>query len=253
VIDRPVPTDPPLRPARPRALVTGAARRVGAAIAVELARSGFDVVIHFHGSASEAEATAATCRGFGGDARLTRADLSSDDGCRELVAAVGTGPLDLLVNNASIFNPRPFADIDRAEWDRQLQVNLRSPFLLVQGLLGSLRAARGCVVQLVDIGAERPLSGYAAYSIAKAGAAMLVKAMAVELAPDVRAVGVSPGQVAWPDDYDAALREKLLRRIPQARVGTPEEVARVVRFAATEGTYLNGTIIEVDGGLSTRY
>lgn len=248
-----------------RAVVTGAGGRVGQATAVELARAGFTVALHHRSSAEGARETLARCREAGGDGWLVQADLGTVEGCAALVAAVTArwDGLEVLVNNASIFAPRPFAETDLAHWDAMLDVNLRAPFLVSQGLLPLLRAAQGAdgaapgeaglVVHLCDIGADRPVSGHTAYSVSKAGLVMLVKAMAVELAPAVRTVGISPGQVAWPEDYDDALRERLARRIPQGRVGTPEDVARLVRFVALEAPYLNGTIIPVDGGLACRY
>lgn len=249
---------------RPRALVTGAGIRVGRAIALELARTGFDVAIHYRGSADPAEATKTACQALGSDAWTVAGDLATVDGCRAVIDAVNTrwDTLHALVNNASAFNPLPFEQISVDAWDAMLGINLRAPFLLAQGLLERLRAANGfqappgqggVVVHLCDIGADRPVEGYAHYSVSKAGLVMLVKAMAVELAPRIRTVGVSPGQVIWPDDYDDALRARLAKRIPLKRVGTPEDVATLVRFLIAEAHYLNGAIIPVDGGLSSRY
>ncbi len=238
---------------RRRALVTGAAGRVGQAIAIELARSGFDLVVH-HDRSSPAE-TLSACRAAGADATAVQADLAHVAGCDAVVAAVLArgGTLDLLVNNASTFVAKPFGDITAEEWDRTQAINVRAPFLLVAGLLPALRIARGLVVNLCDIGGDRPAAGYAHYSVSKAGLIMLVKAIAVELGPEVRAIGISPGQVAWPETYDPALRAKIANRIPLKQAGTPEDVARLVRFAALEGTYLDGVIIPLDGGLASRY
>lgn len=248
---------------RPRALVTGAAKRVGRAIALELARSGWDVLVHCHRSVGDADEVLAAGRALGAQMGVAVADLADPAGCASLVAAVEArwDGLELLVNNASVFEPRPFAAIDAAHWDWMHAVNVRAPFLLAQGLLRSLGAGRldpdgptrAAVVNLCDIGAERPVSGYAAYSVSKAGIVMLTRCMAVELAPAIRTVGVAPGQVAWPDDYPAELRERITRRIPMARVGEPEDVARLVRFLAAEGHYLNGVVVPVDGGLHVRY
>lgn len=241
---------------RRRAVVTGAAIRVGRAIALELAATGFDLVLHYRGSEAAAQEVAAACEALGASVQQVQADLATVAGCEALVAAAlaGGASVDLLVNNASIFYPTPFADVTLGDWDAMLNVNLRAPFLLSQGLLGALRASgAGVVVHLCDIGAERPVSGYAPYSVSKAGLVMLVKAMAVELAPAVRTVGVAPGQVIWPEDYGPELREKLAKRIPMARVGEPVEVARLVRFLAVEGGYLNGVVVPVDGGLACRY
>lgn len=241
--------------ARRRAVVTGAAVRVGRAIALELARSGFDLALHFR--TRPADDVLAECRAAGADAFAIRADLADpaqiDGVVREVTARWDS--LDLLVNNASIFEPRAFEAIRLDEWDHMLAVNLRAPFQLSQGLLPVLRAAAdgALVVHLCDIGADDPVSGFTHYSVSKAGLVMLVKAMAVELAPAVRTVGISPGQVAWPVDYEETKRAALARRIPMKRVGTPEDVARLVRFLALEAPYVNGAVIPVDGGLSVRY
>jgi pteridine reductase len=243
-----------------RALVTGAGRRVGRATALELAGAGYDVCVHYRSSAAEADEVAAACRARGVAAWTVAGDLATTDGVSAVADAVldRWDSLDLLVNNASVFEAVPFEQIDAAHWERMLALHARAPLLLSQRLLPRLRSAsadRGdaLVVHLCDIGAERPVSGYAAYSVSKAALVMLVKAMAVELAPAVRTCGVSPGQVAWPETYDEALRERILRRIPLRRVGTPEDVAVTIRFLATEGRYLNGVIVPVDGGLSQRY
>jgi pteridine reductase len=252
--------------ARPRALVTGAARRVGRGIAVALAEAGFDVAIHCRGSREEADDTAVVCRTHGADAWIVEADLGDVAGCAAIVAAVKArwDSLHLLVNNASVFPAVPFADIDAEAWDHVLAVNLRAPFLLSRGLLPLLKAADGAalgapegqhavVVHLCDIGGERPVRGHTHYSVSKAGLAMLVKAMAVELAPAVRTVGVAPGQVAWPESYSPDTRAALTKRIPMARPGTPADVAAVVKFLALDAHYLNGVIVPVDGGLGVRY
>lgn len=251
---------------RPRALVTGAAARVGRAIALELARAGFDVAVHHNTSSEDAEETAAVCRAEGADAFTVSADLGDLASCEALVAEVLArwDALHLLVNNASVFYPTPFDELDAAAWDRVMAVNLRAPFLLVRGLLGALRAAdgallgapetqHGVVVHLCDVGAERPINHHAPYSVSKAGLVGLVRAMAVELAPAIRTVGVSPGQVAWPPSYSDDKRQALTRRIPMHRPGSPEDVARLVRFLACEAHYVNGAVVPVDGGISVRY
>lgn len=245
-----------------RALVTGAGGRVGAAIAAELGASGWDVGVHFRSSAAGAEATLARVRAAGGTGWLVQADLGTVEGCRHVItAARAEGPtLDLLVHNASAFPRVPFEQITLAHWDEMMAIHARAPFLLSQGLLPMLREAsarRGgegaVVVHLLDIGAERPLREHAAYSVSKAAWKMLMKAMAVELAPAVRSVGVSPGQVEWPEHYDEATRARLAQKIPMGRVGTPEDVARLVRFLAEDGAYLNGIDVAVDGGRSGVY
>ena len=236
-----------------RAVVTGAGVRVGRATALELARSGFDVAVHYSSSADAAEEVARAC----GEGSFTvKADLATPEGCRALVDAVSArwDTLDLLVNNASVFEPCAFDAITLEAWERMLAINLRAPFLVSQGLLPLLRASGSAlVVHLCDIGADDPIRGYTHYSVSKAGLVMLVKSMGIELAPAVRTVGISPGQVAWPEDYDDERRERLRRRIPMGRAGEPEDVARLIRFLALEATYVNAANLPVDGGLSARY
>jgi pteridine reductase len=231
-----------------------------------LAQKGFDVAVHYNRSAEEAEAVVQSCREHGAEAFSVQGDLSTNEGV-DVVAETVRGRWDslyALINNASTFEPCSFEDIDRQAWDRMIQVNLYAPMLLSQRLLPLLRAEgagvasapeaqHGVVVHMCDIGAERPIIGYTPYSVSKAGLLMLVRSMAVELGPTVRTVGVSPGQVIWPEDYDEAKRERLRRRIPLKRVGEPKDVASVVAFLLTEGHYIQGEVIAVDGGLSCRY
>lgn len=248
-----------------KAVVTGAGQRVGRAIAVELAKAGFEVALHYRGGRAGVEETLAACRAVGGDGWCVQADLVRTEDVRALAAAVRErwDSLDVLVHNASSFEAVPFEEVSVEHLDAMLGVHVRAPFLLTQGLLPLLRAGGsavgrspgegGLVVAIGDLGAERPLPGHAAYSVSKAGLRMLVRALAVELAPTVRAIGIQPGQVAWPPDYDEDKRARIARRIPMGRVGTPEDVARLVRFAALEAPYLNGALLDVDGGLGARY
>lgn len=251
---------------RPCAVVTGAGARVGRAIAVELGRAGFHVAVHHRKSAEGAQATIDAIEAAGGEAFAIAADLATPEGCASLVAGVRERfeRVHVLVNNASIYAAQPFAEITLAQWEAMHAVNLRAPFLVSQGLLpllsegaaadlGGPEGQGGLVVHLCDVGGERPQRGYAHYATSKAGLILLVRAMAVELAPKVRTIGISPGQVLWPDDYDDALRERLAARIPMRRADGVDDIARLVRFAAMEAFYLNGDVIAVDGGLSVRY
>jgi len=248
------------------ALITGASDRVGRATALELAEAGFHVAIHYRSNLEGAQQTLEACRAVGAEGFVVQADLVKVDDVKALVRQVSERfeHLHVLVNNASMFIPGTFDAIALDDFEAMWAVHVRAPFLLSQGLLPLLQRAPaigegaqegegGVVVHLVDIGAERPVRGYTSYSVSKAGLLMLVKSMAVELAPSVRSVGVSPGQVAWPPDYPQAKREAITARIPMHRVGTPGDIARLVRFLVLEGTYINGQILNVDGGLSTRY
>jgi pteridine reductase len=251
---------------RPTALVTGAGRRVGRAISVELAETGFDLLLHAHRSLKELDETATRCRAAGATVFTEVADLGIESGIERLAEACNDAfdGLNALINNASLFAGVPFEEIDTQAWQTMMAVNLTAPFRLSQLLLPSLRRAdadvlgaeadqHGVVIHLVDIGADRPISGHAHYSVSKAGLAMLVRAMAVELAPAIRTVGISPGQVAWPDGYSEKKRSRIAGRIPLQRVGSPDDVARLARFLICEAHYLNGVVVPVDGGLSVKY
>ena len=241
------------------ALVTGAARRVGAATVLELASVGFDVAIHYNGSGDEAEQVAQSAREHGVQAWTVQADLADRAQVAQLVAQVQARwkSLDLLVNNASLFSPTPFTEIEDDAWDKMLGVNLSAPFFLCRDLMEQLLLSDmkggALVVHMADIGADRPLSGYAHYSVSKAGLVMLMRAMAVELGPQIRSVAVCPGHVAWPENWSEEMRVRLSARVPLERIGEAGDVARLIRFLAVEGCYLNGETINVDGGLAARY
>ncbi len=249
-----------------RALITGAGRRVGRAIAVELARKGFQVAIHYRSSEAGARQTLADCEAAGGSGFLVQADLASADDVERLIGQVREqwDTLHVLVHNASAFSPLPFEEITAKDWADMQMVHVQAPFRITQALLPLLRAADpiaegaaegegGLVVCMTDIGASRPLPGFAHYTVSKGGLWTLMRSISVELAPAVRAVAVSPGQVIWPEDYTAEQRAELKARIPMGRVGTPEDVARLVGFVALQAPYLNGITIDVDGGLAARY
>lgn len=248
---------------RRTALVTGASYRVGRAVALELARSGFDVAVHYRSSAAGADEVVAACRALGADAFTIRGDLEDAAQTRAVAEQVAARweRLTLLVNNASLFVPEPFESTSLADLRRMMAVHVEAPVILSQALLPLLRAAAqadpelasSLVCHFVDIAADRPFKGYTAYSTSKAALSMLVRCMAVELAPAIRTVGVAPGHVAWPPDYTEDTKRRMLARIPQGRVGTPDEAARLVRFLCLEGTYINGEIVRIDGGLACRY
>lgn len=231
------------------ALVTGGARRVGAAIARELGAAGAAVAVHYRSSRSDAEALARAL----GEARTFAADLSDPIACARLIDEVVAwrGRLDVLVNNASVFAPLPFVGGDDDAWERafrgSLDVNLLAPARLARRAASFLGRTEGVIVNLLDIAVAQSWPTYAHYGAAKAGLAWLTRTLAVALAPRVRSVGIAPGIASFPDDLDAAARARLVARVPLARPGTPEDVARAVRFAV-ESPYVTGTIIVVDGG-----
>jgi pteridine reductase len=236
------------------ALVTGAAKRVGASIARTLHAAGAGIAIHYRSSAGEARALAAELEAARpGSTLVTRCDLLDDRALAQMVDEVvaHAGRLDILVNNASSFYPTPFGSISEAQWRDLVGTNLRAPLFLSQAAVPHLRAARGVIVNLIDIHAVRPLRDHAVYGAAKAGLAMLTRSLARDLAPDVRVNGVAPGAVLWPEDGMAErTRESIIRQIPLGRTGAPEDIAGCVLFLVRDAGYVTGQIIAVDGGRS---
>lgn len=234
------------------ALITGAARRIGARIARSLHALGMDIVLHYHSSEAAARALADELTSSRSDSVLLhQADLRHHLAYAGLIERVRAfrGRLDVLVNNASGFYPTPFSDADEQQWEDLMGSNLRGPFFLTQAAAPLLRSTSGCVVNLVDIHAERPLQDYSIYSIAKAGNLMMVKALARELGPRVRVNGIAPGAVLWSEqDLDDGSKEEVLARTALKRAGTPMDIARALVFLIRDADYITGQIIVVDGG-----
>ncbi|MHB1587519.1 MAG: pteridine reductase [Acidiferrobacteraceae bacterium] len=234
-------------------LVTGAARRVGAAIARCLHAEGASLVIHYHRSKQEAIELKEDLEQTRPDsARLVAGALSATTATRIVSEAIAAfGRLDALVNNASGFYPTPVLEVTETEWDDLINSNLKAPFFLAQAAAAELRARAGAIVNLVDIHADRPLKNYPVYSIAKAGLAMMTQVLARELAPEVRVNGVAPGTILWPEHpMSDTIKEQILARVPQKREGSPEDLARAVRFFLRDAPYVSGQILAVDGGRS---
>jgi pteridine reductase len=235
-------------------LVTGAARRIGATVARTLHAAGARVILHCHHSRDQAERLAAELNGTRPrSCRVIAADLLEPASLTRLVDAAAEvwGRLDALVNNASSFYATPLGKIGEREWNDLIGTNLRAPLLLAQAAAPRLAEAKGAIVNIVDIHAERPLPGFVVYTVAKAGLAGLTRSLALELAPDVRVNGVAPGAILWPDDgrgYDAAERDRIVEQTPLARVGTPEDVAGAVKYLLFDAPFVTGQILAVDGG-----
>lgn len=247
---------------RPLALVTGGARRVGLASVLELARSGCDVIIHYRSSAGEARAAAELVRALGAGAHTAQADLGNAAEVESLAERVRKdhGRLDVLVHNASSYDPTPLEEVDaEAAWSA-FGVNALGPLLLTRGtaalLADSTMPGGGAVVAMCDIHAMGiPRKNFVCYAMSKAALAEMVRSLAIDLAPRVRVNGVAPGVVEWPEtghESDEAAQRAYLSRVPLGRSGTPEDAARAVRWLALEATYLTGQIVRVDGGRSLR-
>ena len=236
-------------------LVTGAARRIGAAIVTRLHADGALVAIHYRGSAGEAERLAASLNERRPDSAATfQGDLLNNDEIPRLVADVVAwgGRLDGLVNNASTFYPTPVGDITEQDWDDLVGSNFKAPLFLSQAAAPQLQDSRGVIVNIVDIHAQRPLRNHPVYGPAKAALAMLTRSLAKDLAPAVRVNGVSPGAILWPEDgMNDAAKETILRQVPLERAGDPDDIAGCVLYLMRDATYVTGQIIAVDGGRST--
>jgi pteridine reductase len=234
------------------ALVTGGAQRIGAQIVRTLHAAGMKVAIHYNASAAGAERLAAELNAVRpGSAVTVRGDLDDLGSAPELVAAVEArfGRLDALVNNASRFYPTPLDTATAAQWDELMGSNLRAPFFLAQAAAPLLRAAAGCIVNLVDVHAQRPLKDHPIYCMAKAANAMMVMSLARELGPAVRVNGVAPGAILWPDrELSDAAKQEILDRTALKRTGAMEDVARAVLFLVRDADYVTGQILAVDGG-----
>jgi pteridine reductase len=243
------------QPTPPAILVTGAARRVGRAIATRLHADGANLIIHYRTSVLAADALADDLNAQRpGSAQTVQATLSEmDDLMRLAREALGCfGRLDALVNNASSFFPTPFGTLCEGDFDDLVGSNFRAPIFLTQALSGELRRRRGSVVNITDIHAERPLAGYSIYCAAKGALATATRALAIELAPEVRVNAVAPGPIDWPEDgqFDAAARGAIIDHTLLGRAGRSEEVAAAVAFLIGEATYMTGQTLNVDGGRS---
>jgi len=234
-------------------LITGAARRVGAAIARRLHADGYDVALHYRASSADMRALVDALEAArAGSTLMLKGELAEFDRLPELVArTVGHyGRLDALVNNASAFYPTPAGTATAAQWDDLFAVNARAPFFLAQAAAPHLKAARGAIVNIADLYAERPRADLAVYAASKAALLAITRGLAVSMAPDVRVNAVSPGAILWPDGgIDPVLQEKLLAQTPLGRVGEPADIAATVAWLLSDAaSYVTGQTLHVDGG-----
>lgn len=237
-------------------LVTGGAKRVGAAICRRLHAAGANIVIHYRSSLYEALALRAELNELRPDsAQCVQADLLDIAALQAMVveAVAHFGKLDALVNNASSFYATPLAQLDETQWHDLVGTNLKAPLFLAQAAAAELRRSHGAIVNIADIHAERPMQGHLLYSAAKAGLVALTKGLAQEMAPQVRVNGVAPGVISWPEGEEwqsEERRRKIVAHTLLKREGEPEDIARTVQFLIADAPYITGQIISVDGGRS---
>jgi pteridine reductase len=234
-------------------LITGAAHRLGAATARLLHAQGMNIVLHYRHSREAAEALQLELERQRPDSVvLVQADLRHTDTLPELLTQTVAvwNRLDVLINNASTFYPTPLASAGEAEWEDLFGANVKAPFFLAQAAAPYLRQQQGCIVNIVDIHAERPLKGFPIYSMAKAALAMMTKALAGELGPEIRVNGVAPGAILWPENLDEAAKKKILSRTFLKRKGEPQDIAKAILYLIRDAEYMTGQILAVDGGRS---
>ena len=234
-------------------LITGGAKRVGAATCRRLHSAGANLMLHYRVSAGEARLLQAELNHQRKDSvALIQADLLDVAKLPAMVEQTvqSFGRLDALVNNASSFFQTPVGEITAAAWEDLIGTNLRAPLFLSQAAAPALKKSQGAIVNITDIHAERPLKNYVVYSVAKAGLVGLTRSLARELAPEVRVNAVAPGPILWPDDetFDELSRQRIISHTPLKREGTPEDIAKAVHFLLAEATYVTGETINVDGG-----
>lgn len=236
---------------RKTVFITGAAVRLGAAIARDLHAFEMDVIIHYHTSEKAAHELAGSLNQMRADSAFALgADLRDTRGYESLMDKVlsFTGRLDVLVNNASSFYPTPLARTTEEQWDDLIGTNLKAPYFLSRACAPHLSGNNGCIINMSDIHGLRPLKGYPVYSAAKAGLNMLTQALARELAPDIRVNAVSPGPILWPEGMNEKAKQEIIERVTLKRQGTTREVSDCIRFLINEAGYMTGQILNIDGG-----
>ena len=235
-------------------LITGGAKRVGAAICRRLHAAGAKLMLHYRASAGEARLLQAELNGVRPDSvALIQADLLDLAKLESLVdqTVMRFGRLDALVNNASSFFSTPMGEIEPAQWDDLMGTNVRAPLFLSQAAAPALKKTQGSIVNISDIHAERPLRNFVVYSVAKAALTGLTRSLARELAPEVRVNAIAPGPILWPDGddaFDEVSRQRVISHTPLKREGTPDDIARAVHFLIADAPYVTGETINVDGG-----
>lgn len=237
-------------------LITGGAKRLGAAICRRLHGSGAELFVHYRSAAEEARALQAELNAKRGNSlALAQADLLKVSATSELVKAAVKefGRLDAVVNNASTFYPTVIGEITEKEWDDLIGTNLKAPLFLAQAATPELRKTHGCIVNIIDIHAELPMKNHAVYTAAKGGLLALTRALARDLAPEIRVNGVAPGTILWPEDEvwrDEVARQRIINQTALKRIGEPEDIAAAVQFLLADAPYVTGQVISVDGGRS---
>lgn len=234
-------------------LITGAAHRIGATTARSLHARGYNIVLHYLSSRAPAQALQKELNAQRtGSVVLVQADLTANNALTALIKeAVNTwSRLDVLINNASTFYRTPIGNVTEQSWNDLFATNVKAPFFLAQAAAPHLRKTHGCIINMVDIHARRPLKEFSVYSMAKAALETMTKALARELGPEIRVNGVAPGAILWPDDLDEVTKQRIVSKTFLKRKGEPEDIAKAIRFLVEDAPYMTGQILSVCGGRS---
>ena len=235
------------------ALITGAAHRIGATTAKLLHENGMNIVLHYRSSRSQAQAVQKELNDKRANSViLIQADLHSTNGLPTLIeeSVKAWGRLDVLINNASSFYPTTIGKATEEQWDDLIGSNLKAPFFLSQAAAPHLKKSNGCIINIVDIHAERPLKTFPIYSMAKAGLVMMTKSLSCELGPEIRVNGVAPGAILWPENLDEVAKQRIVSRTFLKRQGSPMDISKTILYLIKDADYVTGQIIAVDGGRS---
>lgn len=233
-------------------MITGGARRIGAELVRHLHRSGMRIILHYCNSERDAQLLAGELNAVRAKSvQMLQGDLTEYTNIPRLIAQAKArfNHLDVLINNASCFFPTRLDEIDEDIWEKLVGINLKAPLYLTRAIAPHLKAARGCIINIVDIHSDRPLKGYPVYSISKAGLVMLTRSMARELAPEIRVNGIAPGAILWPEaEHDATMHREIISRTALKHEGKPGDIADAALFLIEHADYITGQIIPVDGG-----
>ncbi|MFK5912948.1 MAG: pteridine reductase [Woeseiaceae bacterium] len=235
------------------ALITGAAHRIGATTAKLLHDNNFNIVLHYRGSREQAQAVQKELNDIRENSViLIQADLHKTKGLITLVdeSVKAWGRLDVLINNASSFYPTKMGSVTEKQWDDLMGSNLKAPFFLSQAAAPHLKKHKGCIINIIDIHADRPLKTFPVYSMAKAGLAMMTKSLSCELGPEIRVNGVAPGAILWPENLDEVAKQRIVSRTFLKRQGEPNDISKTILYLINDADYVTGQIIAVDGGRS---
>ena len=232
-------------------LITGAAKRIGAAIARQLHQAGMDIIIHHNSSEKEAIQLVDELNTHrNNSATLLQADLKEQQSYKFLIeqAVEFKNGLDVLINNASVFYPTAINQIVEEDWNEVINVNLKAPLFLSHFAAVYLGKKNGCIINIADIHGERPLKDHPIYSISKSGLITLTQSLAKELAPNIRVNAISPGAITWPDDMEDKTKETILENSALKKIGTMEDISKAALFLINDADYITGQILNVDGG-----